>query len=310
MSKKFGLIGTITHDFITLDSGQSFEGLGGVLYQAVVLCGLGKEVSLYTNLGEELTQDVKKITGDLTTLHKEGICLVPGPGNQVYLHYPAQGERVEVLRSVVPPLNPSRVLKDIAELEMLIMIVNSGFDLELSSWRRITQAASCPIWLDIHSLLLSRELNVQRKYLSLSEWRDWIKGISFVQANAKEVATMLGQADKVPSEADIFRFARMAFKSGIKAVFVTLGKEGVLVVTSDKSKKISAPKAERVVDTTGCGDVFCAAAAAKLASSKDPFASASFGLKLAAEAVSARGIEESYLLALKYRERGKNESEL
>lgn len=301
MSKKFGLIGTVTHDFITSDSGQSFEGLGGVLYQAAVLCGLGKEVFLYSNLGEELIKDVERMTRDWTTLHKEGIRLVPGPGNQVYLHYPARGERVEVLKSVVPPLDSSQVLKKITEFGMLIMIVNSGFDLELSEWRKIVQAASCPVWLDIHSLLLSRELNVRRKYLTLAERKDWVKRVSFVQANAKEVATMLGQPDKVLSEPDISRFARMALRSGAKAVFVTLGKEGVLVVTREKSKKIKATKTKKVVDTTGCGDVFCAAAAAKLAEGEDPFASASFGLELATQAVSVRGIEESYFLASKHR---------
>jgi len=300
MSTKFGLIGTITHDFITYDSGQSFKGLGGVLYQAAVLCGLRKEVFLYTNLGEELVLEVEKITRDWKTLHKEGIRNVPGPGNLVYLHYPAGGERVEVLRSVVPALDPGLVIEDIAQLGMLIMIVNSGFDLKLSNWRKVVQASSCPIWLDIHSLLLSRELNVQRKYLPLAEREGWIKDVSFVQANDKEVATMLGQPDKIPSEADIFRFARMAFKSGAKAVFVTLGKEGVLVLTSENSKKISAPSAEKVVDTTGCGDVFCAAAAAKLAEGEDPFASASFGLELATKAVSVKGIEETYLLACSF----------
>jgi hypothetical protein len=301
MSKNFGLIGTVTHDFITFDSGQSFEGLGGVLYQAAVLCGLGKEVFLYSNLGEELIKDVERMTRDWTTLHREGIRPVPGPGNQVYLHYPAQGERVEVLKSVVPPLDSSRVLKKINEFGMLIMIVNSGFDLELSEWRKIVQAASCPVWLDIHSLLLSRELNVRRKYQTLAEWKDWVKGVSFVQANAKEVATMLGQPDRILSEPDISRFAGMALRSGAKAVFVTLGKEGVLVITREKSKKIKAAKTKKVADTTGCGDVFCAAAAAKLAEGEDPFASASFGLELATQAVSVRGIEESYFLASKHR---------
>jgi sugar/nucleoside kinase (ribokinase family) len=297
MSKGFGLIGTVTHDFISSDSGQSFEGLGGVLYQAAVLCGLGKEVFLYTNLGEELVKDVERMTRDWTTLHKEGIRPVPGPGNQVYLHYPGQGERVEVLKSVVPPLDSRRLLKKITEFGMLVMIVNSGFDLELSEWRKIVRAASCPVWLDIHSLLLSRELNVRRKYLTLAERIDWIKGVSFVQANAKEVATMLGQPDRVLSEADISRFASMALRSGAKAVFVTLGREGVFVLTSEESKKIEASRTENVVDTTGCGDVFCAAAAAKLSEGEDPFASALFGLELAAQAVSVRGIEESYSLA-------------
>ena len=47
---RFGLIGTITYDVITIEGKTIHEGLGGILYQAAVLCGLGCEVNLYTNL--------------------------------------------------------------------------------------------------------------------------------------------------------------------------------------------------------------------------------------------------------------------
>ena len=88
MNINFGLIGTITSDEISFDSGQSIKGLGGILYQAAVLCGLGKEVFLYTNLGEELVQDVENIIKKWPTLRRKGIRHAPGPGNQVHLHYP------------------------------------------------------------------------------------------------------------------------------------------------------------------------------------------------------------------------------
>lgn len=301
MSIKFGLIGTITHDFITYDSGRSFEGLGGVLYQAAVLCGLGKEVCLYTNLGEDLVQDVEALTKNWTTFHRNGICHIPGPGNQVYLQYPAQGERIEVLKSIVPPLDPGSVIKDIDELGMLILVINSGFDIRLADWRKIVRTISCPIWVDIHSLLLSRELNVPRRYLHLAEWKEWVEGAAFIQANAKEVASMLGDPDKMPSEFELVDFGEIAFELGARAVFVTLGEEGVLVLTPKKAKKIAASEAEKVVDTTGCGDVFCSATAFKLAEGDDAFEAASYGLVLATKAVSVSGIEETYLLACRSR---------
>ncbi len=300
-----GLIGTITSDEITFDSGQTIRGLGGVLYQAAVLCGLGKEVHLYTNLGEGLVHDVEKMVENWTTLRQEGICQVPGPGNQVHLHYPEKGERVETLRSVVPPLNPRQVIEDMHKLGMLILIINSGFDIELSDWRKIIAAAKIPVWLDVHSLPLSRELNVPRKYLPLTEGKDWVEGVSFIQVNEKELSSMLGDPDKTYSEDDTLAFGKTAFNLGVKAVFVTMGKEGVLVMTPEESKRIRLPEVKSVIDTTGCGDVFCGGAVVKLAEGQDPFTAASCGLELATKAVSIKGIEESYILARHHREKEK-----
>lgn len=305
MNQGFGLIGTITSDEITFESGQAFRGLGGVLYQAAVLCGLGKQVHLYTNLGEEITHDVEKMVENWPTLRQEGICQVPGSGNKVHLHYPEKGERVETLKSVVPPLNPRQAIENMHKLGMLILIINSGFDIELSDWRKIVAAAKIPVWLDVHSLPLSRELNVPRKYLPLKEGREWVEGVSFVQVNEKELSSMLGDPDKRYSEDDALAFGKEAFNLGVKAIFVTLGKEGVLVMTPEESKRILSLEVESVVDTTGCGDVFCGGAVVKLAEGQDPFTAASCGLELATEAVSIKGIEETYVLARRHREKEK-----
>jgi len=309
MSIDLGLIGTITSDEISFDSGKTINGLGGVLYQAAVLCGLGKQVHLYTNLGEKLIQDVEKIVEKWPGLRREGICRVPGAGNQVHLHYPEKGERVETLRSVVPPLNPRQVIEDMRKLGMLILIINSGFDIELSDWRKIVAAAKIPVWLDVHSLPLSRELNVPRNYLPLTEWKEWIEGVSFIQVNEKELFSMLGDPDKRYSEDDALAFGKEAFSLGAKAVFVTMGKDGVLVMTPEESKRIRSPEVKSVVDTTGCGDVFCGGAVVKLAEGQDPFTAASCGLELATEAVSIKGIEETYMLARRHREKEKQSKE-
>jgi fructose-1-phosphate kinase PfkB-like protein len=230
---------------------------------------------------------------------------VPGTGNQVHLHYPEKAERIETLRSVVTPLNPRQVIEDINKLGMLILIINSGFDIELSDWRKIVASATIPVWLDIHSLPLSKELNVPRKYLPLKKGKEWIEGVSFIQVNEKELSSMLGDPDKRYSEEDALAFGKEAFNLGVKAVFITMGKEGILVMTPEESKRIRSTEAKSVVDTTGCGDVFCGGAVVRLAEGQDPFTAASFGLELATEAVSIKGIEETYLLALRHKENKK-----
>jgi hypothetical protein len=50
------------------------------------------------------------VTRNWATLRRDGLAFVPGPGNQVSLRYSERlKEREEVLRSVVPPLDPSAV---------------------------------------------------------------------------------------------------------------------------------------------------------------------------------------------------------
>jgi hypothetical protein len=294
-------LGTITHDVISYESGLTFEGIGGVLFQAAVLCGLGKEVSLYANLGLDLAPQVEEIIESWSHLNQEGIQFVPGPGNRVALHYPEKGERVEVLKSVVPPLGVAQIVKDLPEFGMLILVLNSGFDVELKDWQKITQYASCPVWIDIHSLALAKKLQEPREYVSLDEWEAWVEGVDYLQANKQEVASMLGHPQRLPDEEEITHFGKNAFELGVKVVFMTFGQEGGIVMTPEGLRKIASSEAERVVDTTGCGDIFCGATAAKLMEREDPFAAASFGLELATRAVRLTGVKETHLLALHHR---------
>jgi len=295
---RFGLIGTITSDQIIYESGKSFRRVGGILYQAAVLCGLGDEVFLYTNLGQKLQARAESLVSNWPTLHRDGMNLVPGQGNKVRLFYPEKGERQEILESVVPSLDPGHVLDDLPKFDMLIMAVNSGFDIELGHWRQIVERASCPIWLDFHSLVLAKKLNAPREYISLPEWKEWAKGVAYLQANRQEIACMLGHPQKLPADREVKRFADSAFDLGIRALLITLGDRGVLLATKEKSRIIKPPLKKAVVDTTGCGDVFCAASASRLAKAAPLFQAVSFGIELATNAVTVAGVKETYLLAL------------
>ena len=305
-SDRFGLIGTITHDVITTTAGRVFGGLGGILYQAAVLCGLGNDVFLHTHAGKDFSAGVKKATDKWPTFHAEGIQTVSGPGNRVFLHYPERSERVEILESHVPPLKPQPIIEDLSSLGMLILVINSGFDITLKDWRRIIRKAECPIWFDVHSLALSLELQTPRYYRPLQEWREWADGVAYLQANLKEMASMLGNPDSRPTREKLRRFGRAAFEMGVKSVFITLGKEGVLVLTPGSTKKMEAASIRGVVDTTGCGDVFCAGTAVKLASGANPSEAAAFGLQLAAEASRVSGVSETYALARSFKAESSN----
>jgi sugar/nucleoside kinase (ribokinase family) len=185
---------------------------------------------------------------------------------------------------------------------MLLMVFNSGFELRLADWRRIVAAERREIWLDVHSLVLAKVVGVHRDYVAVPGWRDWIAGVSYLQANRQEVASLRGHPERWPSRAEIESFAAQAFDVGVRAVFVTMGKDGVLLLTpgahpSPVVRHIQAPAADRVVDTTGCGDVFCAAAMRLLSRGASIEEAAKAGVALASEAVGLAGIAETFALA-------------
>lgn len=292
-----GLGGTVTLDDISYESGRTYRGIGGILYQAAVFCALGQAVNLYTNLGQDLVADFDECIRGWPTLCCHAVHRVPGPGNRIHLHYPENGERVEILESAVPPLEKDRLLDELAELDLLFMTFNSGFDLERETWRQVIEASRCPVWLDIHSLTLERTLKVPRGYRAFTEWREWARGATYLQANRQEVAASLGHPDEQPTFADIDRFGRHAQELGIETVFVTLGEEGVMVMTVGRRRLLRSFKNRSVTDTTGCGDVFGAAAASRLLDGEDPVQAARFGLRLATAATAVVGVEAVHTLA-------------
>jgi len=296
--RRFGLIGTVTSDHITSDAGRYFQGPGGILYQAAVLCGLGEDVCLYANCGQGLKAEVENLIGNWRTLETVGLDYIPGPGHQVFLRYAKHlKEREEVLESAVPPLDPGKILADFPRLDMLLMVFNSGFDMALEDWRRIVDNAACPIWLDIHSLVLAKKLHGHREYISIPEWRNWVRGVIFLQANRQEVASLLGHPEAWPDAAEISAFVKEAIEIGVRAVFVTMGQEGALVSTAEESRIVRAPAARNIVDTTGCGDVFCAKTMQLLARGVRAFEAASAGAELASRAVGRTGVSGIYELA-------------
>jgi hypothetical protein len=294
---RIGLIGTITRDRIVHEGGAAVDGIGGVLYQAAALSGLGEEVFVHGNCGHDLVSEIDRLAADWPGFRTEGICYVPQPANRVHLEYPIEGEPVEILEWAVPPFKLSPIPADAAQWEALLFVLNSGFDMILQDWRRIVAAVSCPAWLDIHSLVLEPALGRPRSFRAVPDWMAWVRGVAWLQANARGVACLDGHPDRLPSDGEILDFARRVFDLGVRAVFVTKRTGGAMVLTPGQSKHVTAPAAGPAVDATGCGDVFAAAAISRLVRGASPFEAASFGTVLASNAAFVSGVREIWKIA-------------
>ncbi|MER6947289.1 carbohydrate kinase family protein [Nonomuraea sp. NPDC000554] len=82
--------------------------------------------------------------------------------------------------------------------------------------------------------------------------------------------------------------ARALLAQGPRAVLVTLGAEGSLVVTADGAERVPALKTE-AVDTTGCGDAYCAGFVTGLLHGQDVLTAARWGTAAAARVSTGLG---------------------
>ncbi|MGI8335272.1 carbohydrate kinase family protein [Actinomadura scrupuli] len=104
--------------------------------------------------------------------------------------------------------------------------------------------------------------------------------VDFFLPNQEQALAMTGEAD--PETA-----ARRLLGQGPRGVIITLGDEGSLIATAEGLTRLPALKVD-VVDTTGCGDAYCAGFITGLVHGKDVLESARWGT--AAAATVAQGL--------------------
>ncbi|MGM0441998.1 MAG: carbohydrate kinase family protein [Elusimicrobiota bacterium] len=296
-----GLIGTMTWDRIARHEGSFWKGPGGMFYQAAVLDALGARVHLFANLGKELSKKVEDIRKNWKNLNWDNVNIVPGPGHRVKLYYPVTGERREIVTGTVDSLVLNGKIKKFNSFDLTMCILNTGYDLKFESWRKIVENTARGsslhqydddenlIWLDIHSLALTPEPGEIRKYRSIKFWYKWAEGVDYLQANEKEAACMLGNPDMDITEKNIKGLARKFFETGGRAFFVTRGKKGVNIFLPGEHFFIKPPAVDKVVDTTGCGDVLGSVTAYRLAGGDSPREAVKQGLKYASETAGLNG---------------------
>lgn len=107
--------------------------------------------------------------------------------------------------------------------------------------------------------------------------------------NEHEMAYLLGAADAVDPVAG----AKALLERGPVSVVVTLGAEGAVVAEAGSVTAVPSPRVA-AVDTTGAGDAFTGALAARLAEGASVTAAAAYAARVGAAAVTKEGAQSSY----------------
>ncbi len=104
--------------------------------------------------------------------------------------------------------------------------------------------------------------------------------------NEHEAAFLLGEADTHDPEST----ARALLSLGPRSAVVTLGSEGAALATDEGSEVYPAPRVEPV-DTTGAGDAFVGALAARLSEGDSLHAAVPYAVRAGAAAVAREGAQ-------------------
>ena len=281
---RVGILGSLVWDQIYGRDplAEPVEEWGGIAY---ALAGLdasvdpGWEIVPLIKVGQDLASEAREFLGGLTRLTRGGRCVeVPAPNNRVVLHYYSSERRTERMSGGVPGWTWSELGPMVRDLDAIYLNFISGFELALGTAQALRQGFRGPIYADLHSLLLGMRHDGVRVPRPLGDAAAWLGCFDVIQLNEDE----MGQLSPDP-----LSLAAEAIGAGTSLLIVTLAAKGAAYVaapgfdgwaegrnalpplpalppgTTLRSALIPAPAVD-ALDPTGCGDVFGAAAAARL----------------------------------------------
>jgi sugar/nucleoside kinase (ribokinase family) len=267
MSGVVATIGTINFDQIIAENGETYESLGGILYNGLVLAaifeGTGFRVRLHARLGADHLETARFLFDGFDSADLGGLLVDPRGTNISRLDYSRGTDRAEDVELRVPPLTDAD-LRGAESAAVILVNMISGQDVDRETLARLRSRSPARFFLDIQAL--ARTLTSPRTSRSIPDWREWTSLFHTVRGNEKEVAAFAG----CPGEPAIA--APRILEAGAEEVLVTRGAEGSRRFSRDTSATLDAGAIlEEAIDpvsrpgpveTTGCGDAYDAAVCA------------------------------------------------
>ena len=279
------------------------EEWGGVAYALASLnasVAPGWEIVPLIKVGQDLASKAREFLGGLDRVTPGGRCVeVPAPNNRVVLHYYSTERRTERMSGGVPGWTWGELGPMVRDLDALYLNFISGFELTLGTAQALRQGFGGPIYVDLHSLLLGMQHDGVRVPRPLQDAGAWLGCFDVVQLNEDEMRQLSpdplslavdaigagtsllivtlaakGAAYVAAPGFDGWADGRTVGRKGGRAEGASSGDPALSYLppfrpsalpplTTLRSALIPAPAVD-VLDPTGCGDVFGAAAAARL----------------------------------------------
>jgi len=290
--KRLGVIGTMVWDTIYgRDPAQpAIEEWGGIAYSLAALdatLGADWEMVPLIPVGRDLASHANVLLRSLNHVAPHARFVeVPQPNNRVTLRYQSAERRCEQMTGGVPPWTWAGLGPMVHDLDAIYANFISGFEFDLPTARLLRRGFRGFIYADLHSLFLGRLDDGTRVLQPLPDPAAWFGCFDVVQLNEEELSQIAP---------DPLAVAALALGAGCRALCVTMGGQGVVVLTGSPVRSIRIPAADAGLgpgtagDPTGCGDVLGATAAARLVAGATLEHAFADGVRLAARNLSFRG---------------------
>jgi hypothetical protein len=320
---RIGILGSLVWDLIygRDQLAPPVEEWGGIAYALAGLdAGLTPdwEIVPLIKVGRDLSAEAQDLLRGLSRLAPGARCAeVTAPNNRVVLHYQSTERRCERMAGGVPGWTWAELGPMVRDLDAIYVNFISGFELCLGTAQALRQGFAGPIYADLHSLFLGMQQDGMRVLQPLPNAPAWFGCFDMVQLNEDEMLQLTP---------DPLTLAADALGAGVSLLTVTLGPKGVAYVAAPgfdgladrraggqadrrtgrlsgslaiptvrpsdrptvRTALIRAPNVE-TLDPTGCGDVFGAAAFARLLAGDSIEAALQHATALAARNAGFRG---------------------
>jgi hypothetical protein len=304
MGRRVGIIGTVIKDTIHYMDGQITHALGGVLYTILpmrVFLPEDYELTPIMHVGQDLHSEVTGILECLPNVKTSNVISEECENNRVDLYYHSREDRTEVATGGVSPVNMEEI-KNLDEVDILVVNFISGWEISLSTMKKLCSNLRTTVYSDIHSLTLGKGDDGKRFPRKPYGWRKWLETFHYVQMNENEASTLTGVEIANSEEGrrkSLAEISSLILANGPKTVAITLGARGAFITMvngygQQTHEWEDGYSIEEAVDPTGSGDVFLAAFTSALLLGNGFRDALSFSVKASALSTTTRGAEGLY----------------
>lgn len=272
----------------TLEAPEFRIGCGGKgANQAVAAAKLGAAVTMVSKVGDDVFAD-----NTIANFHRYGIDTthvrkMPGVSSGVAPIFvePSGENSILIIKGANAHLLPEDIDRAAEDLKACDLIL---LQLEV------------PVETVYHTIEFARRHNIET-ILNPAPAAPLdpaiVSKVSFLVPNQTELALLTGMP--VETEAQAVAAARTLVAKGIRAVIVTLGAKGALLVTADDVSTV-APVPVTPKDTTGAGDAFIGSFARFYIESHDVAGALRKAALYAADSITKPGTQTSYATAAEF----------
>lgn len=285
--RRIAVIGTVNRDTVIRADGSRHEGYGGILYNLVVLSALapsGVTIRPVANVGKDCSRQILKRLAQLDRLDLQCMRVVAKPNNHCNLRYWNAADKTEVLRGWVGSVS-RRQLQRVVDAELILVNFISGADISGRNLRWLRDHCDGEIFLDFHSRTLGRRRDGSRFLRRPGDWKEYLACADIAQMNELEFELL---SERKADKASCTEFLKRQ-PGHTRCLIVTCGARGCFILQRSgptiRFASIPAPSVTKVVDTTGCGDIFSAGFIVNYLATGNEVAAARYATRLASRRV-------------------------